>query len=395
MMKKTITFVLICFVTHIAFSQESITVGRKFKVYSEALNEEREVWVGLPSNYDSTVRYPTLYVLDAESQFDITLSLTKELAHNGKIPEHIVVGIPRIDETNRFKDLTFSNTHVNAYGEADSSIARTFNVQNTGGGNLFFKYLRDDVVPFIQGAFNSNGFDVLIGHSLSGYFGAYIMTLDSPFEAYQLYDPSFWYNNGDVINHYFETVERGLRSNVFITTALEGTSIPFHVRMHDSLNRVLMSDGINTQLKIYPDENHGSVRLPSLIDGLTDLYTGYSIGFISPQDTITVEDVQNHFQAFSKKVNYEFWCPYDLYRWVGYANHFQGKWMEAIKAYKLSFPAFQNDLYVLKELANCYYELENYELSLVNYKKVLAIDDSDKTVLKRINELKQRTNSNE
>jgi len=394
-MKNSIIAILILITSNLTYSQDSITVGSIYHIDSDILGEKREIWVGLPANYDSTLTYPTIYVLDAEWQFDIALSVTKELASNGKIPEHIVVGIPKIDEPRRFKDLTFTDTKVSHDGKPDSTIASYFDSEKTGGGNLFFKHLKDEIIPFIARMYKPNGFDVLIGHSLSGYFGAYIMTLESPFEAYQLYDPSFWYNNGDVVNHYIETVKPGFKTNVFITTAQEGGRILFHENLHDSLNTVLSSAGINSKLKIYPNENHGSVRLPSLIDGLSNLYIGYSFGYISPTDTITVADIDKHFESFSEKVNYKFTCPIDIYRWIGFANYSKGNWNAAIEAYSLIFPAYENDIYVLKEVAECYASIEAYQLSLDTYMKAFSLNQTDESVGRKIDELKLLTTKNE
>lgn len=392
---KRLIIISLLLTTNLTHSQEPITVGNKFRIDSGLLNEEREIWIGLPTNYDSTLSYPTLYVLDAEWQFDITLSVTKDLASNGKIPEHIVVGIPKIDGLHRFKDLTFTDTKVGDDGRPDPTIAALFNSEKTGGGNLFLSHLKDEVHPFIEKRFNLNGFDIFIGHSLSGYFGAYILTVETHFDAYQLYDPSFWYNNGDVIYHFNSTVDTGFQTNVFISTAQGGKErFLFHEYMHDSLNNTLIEKGINSKRKVYPNETHGSIRLPSLIDGLTNLYSGYDIGYILPTDTISAEQAEKHFQSFSKKVNYAFTCPVDVYRWVGYANYSQGKWNEAIKAYKKTFPVFEKDLNVIKELAECYFQIQNYKLSLTNYKKAYVLENSDESVLKRLDELKLLTTKN-
>ena len=379
-------------ISNIGLAQELITVGYKYPIDSKVLNEKREIWVGFPAHYDSTLPYPTIYVLDAEWQFDITLAVTKELASLGKIPEHIVVGIPKIDGPHRFKDLTFTDTKVSDDGEPDSTLAAFFNDENTGGGPQFLKHLTDEVHPFVEQKFNSNGFDVFIGHSLSGYFGAYILTIDNPFDAYQIYDASIWYNNGDVITHFNHTVEEGFQTNVFITTAQGGKErYPFHEHMHDSLNQVLIEKGIRSTAKDYPNESHGSIRLPSLVDGLSDLYQGYDIGYISPTDQITVEKAKHHFASFSKKVNYTFDCPLEIYRWVGYANYSQGNWQEAIKAYKLCASIYQKDVSVIKELADCYFQTEAYNLSMATYKNALALNDSDEFILKRIEKLKPLT----
>ena len=126
-MKLAIILALSLFISNLSTAQNAIIVGSKFNIDSKILNKKREIWVGLPSNYDSTKQYPSIYVLDAEWQFDIALSVTKELAAIGKIPEHIVVGIPKISGNHRFKDYQSSLDNYKkapTLGNSDESVRR-------------------------------------------------------------------------------------------------------------------------------------------------------------------------------------------------------------------------------------------------------------------------------
>ena len=123
-MKNIILTILICFNYSLSFSQNQNIV--KHSINAQQLNETREIWVGLPANYDSTVAYPTIYVLDAESQFEITYAIMKELAINDKIPDHIVVGIPFVGPQKRVYDLTFTTNSFNSDGTSDSLVATYF-----------------------------------------------------------------------------------------------------------------------------------------------------------------------------------------------------------------------------------------------------------------------------
>lgn len=389
-MEKIVCLVSVFLTVYFACGQTSISVGEKYKIQSSVLESEREVWVGLPRTYDSRKAYPTLYVLDAESQFDIVLSVVKELAANDKIPEHLVVGLPHINEKHRFKDLTFTTNTYGTGGSPDASMAAHFTKENTSGGEAFYRHIKNEVIPFVESNYKTNGFDVLMGHSLSGYFGAYVITMESPFEAYQLYEPSIWYNKANIINHFAETYTKGLKAQVFITTASGGIVKPtYNSNTHKQFCTTLLEKGIQAEQRIYPTEYHGSVRLPSIIDGLTRLYKGYTFGYISPTDQVTVQDANQHYKTFSDRVNYTFTCPLEVYRWVAYANKHQKKWTEAIKAYQLSLDIYEKDVNVCTELADCYYNIKNYKQSLVYYKKALHLNPNDKSLEAKINKTKQ------
>lgn len=385
-MKNTILFIIICLNYSLSFSQSQNIV--KHTINSNQLNETREVWVGLPVNYDSTVAYPTIYVLDAESQFEITYAIIKELAINDKTPDHIVVGIPYVNHQKRVYDLTFTTNSFNSDGTPDSLVATYFSKELTGGGLHFLNYLNQELVPFVDSNYQTNGFDTFIGHSLSGYFGAYILTLKNAFEAFELYDPSIWYNQGDVIKHFNDSKSKNLSSNVFISSANSGNERQqYNIDTHAEFYNLLIENKINSELKVY-EEGHSSVRLPSLIDGLTNLYKGYSIGTILPTDTITAKDVRDHYLEFSNKVNFNFTPPVEAFRWTGYVNHEQGEWEEAIEAYKECSILFHSDVFMLTEFADCYFQIKQYEESLRLYEMALLLAPENENINSRIKEVK-------
>lgn len=392
-MKKTLIITLLLQIFNLSYSQNSV-LNDKLTIDSDILNEKREIWIGLPTNYDSTLSYPTIYVLDAEDQFDITYAITKELAINDKIPNHIVIGIPYVNPKKRIYDLSFTTNSFNSNGKPDSLIATYFSNNLTGGGPKFLSYLSNEIVPLVNSIYSTNGFDIFIGHSASGYFGAYILTLKSPFEVFELYDPSIWYNNGDPIKHFSETFDKEIQVNVFISSANAGKERQqYNIDTHNDFHNQLLKHNINSELKIY-EEGHSSVRLPSLIDGLSSLYKGYSIGTIMPTDTITVDDVFKHYLEFSKKVKFDFTPPAEAFRWTGYANHTQKKWKEAIKAYEACSNFYSNDLYMLLEFADSYFNAEEYSKSLTIYKKILILDKSNNNAKSRIEKIKRLTTKN-
>ena len=379
---------------NLAFSQNSNLTNKKYNIESDALNETREIWIGLPINYDSTLSYPTIYILDAEDQFDITYAIMKELSIYDKIPNHIVIGIPYINPKKRIYDLTFTANSFDSDGTNDSLVGTYFSEDLTGGGNKFLTHLTKEVMPFIDSLHKTNGFDVLIGHSLSGYFGAYILTIKNPFNAFLLFDPSIWYNKAEPIKHFTKTVDNELNSNVFISSANAGKERQqFNIDTHRDFHNLLLEKNINSELKIY-QEGHSSVRLPSLIDGLTNLYEGYSIGTIMPTDTITAEDVSRHYLKFSEKVKYSFTPPVEAYRWTGFVNHIQGNWQEAITAYENCNDSYDSDTYMLIEFADSYFQIEKYNESLKIYEKVLVLDQSNDDAKSRVNEIKLLTTKN-
>ena len=257
-MRSIIIFILFISALHTVNGQTPIEVGTKYPVNSEVLGEERSVWIGLPDNYDSTISYPVVYVLDAEWQFDITQATVKELAANDKVPAHIVVGIPHVDRKRRFKDMTFTTTARGSDGETDSTLLNFFGEEQTGGGASFYGHLVTEVIPFVEGSHKTNGFDVFIGHSLSGYYGAYLISMDTPFNAFQLYDASIWYNGAEVIKHTKKSLPLLSKTNVFLSSASGGRDKQqYNIDTQAAFNQLLKGQGMNSEVIEYTKENHG------------------------------------------------------------------------------------------------------------------------------------------
>ncbi|MGB6803893.1 MAG: alpha/beta hydrolase-fold protein, partial [Candidatus Sulfotelmatobacter sp.] len=77
------------------------------QIQSAILNQSRALTISKPEDYDSsTDRYPVLYLLDAESNFEFTAAIVRFLAENERIPGVIEVGIDSGDPPERTHDLT-------------------------------------------------------------------------------------------------------------------------------------------------------------------------------------------------------------------------------------------------------------------------------------------------
>ena len=127
----TMTFMfLLCFTIEIQaqtnqIQTNQVVIGSKDIIYSKILNEQRKIWVYVPSSPSDTVffkqsyRYPVIYLLDAEWNFSSVASMIERLnsGYFSVCPEMIVVGIPNTDRT---RDLT--PTHIDSDLELDTKI---------------------------------------------------------------------------------------------------------------------------------------------------------------------------------------------------------------------------------------------------------------------------------
>ena len=102
---------------------------------------------------------------------------------------------------------------------------------------------------------------------MGGYFAGYILSMKHPFSTLHLYDPSIWYSNGEVI----EVIKKGVPKieNVDILITYQPQP-PFHKSKIDQLiNELEKAKNITLYTKLYEDETHNSLFLPSFLKGIS------------------------------------------------------------------------------------------------------------------------------
>ena len=202
--------------------------------------------------------------MDAEWRFDLIKDIAFDMGANSKIEKSIIVGIPHIDwEFKRGQDLTFSESRVEYDGEAVDST--WYNKSNSGSGIKFYNYLTHELIPDVNKNYETNNHETLIGHSYGGYFGAYILSLNHPFEVIHMYDPSIWYSNGEV-TQCFKAIEYKKQTKIHITYQ----PIPdFHKNKIDTFIKAIQANkNIKVTTTLYKKETHNSLFLDSFYKGI-------------------------------------------------------------------------------------------------------------------------------
>jgi predicted alpha/beta superfamily hydrolase len=164
-----------------AQKKEPIVLGEKMVVSSQVLNEEREAWIWLPSDYAHAKKeYPALYLLDGVWHYQHVTGLIHFLSWKkvAKIPEMIVVAV-----INTARSRDFSPAPWPGYDHY------------TGGGDRFIDFLYQDLIPAVEREYRVSSQKILAGHSLAGTFTLYTF-LSEPelFDAYLALSPClFWH----------------------------------------------------------------------------------------------------------------------------------------------------------------------------------------------------------
>lgn len=167
-------------VTASAFANTDDAHARTSKhlIHSSILEETREVIVRLPPRYDSSQKYPVVYVLDGEWGFEFVASYLDYMSDNEIYPDLIVTAVRNV---NRNRDYV---------PRADS------NHPHTGGADYFLTFVEEEWVKFIENKFPTDDRRILLGHSFGGVFTLHtFLTKPGLFDANIALSASAWVGN--------------------------------------------------------------------------------------------------------------------------------------------------------------------------------------------------------
>jgi predicted alpha/beta superfamily hydrolase len=146
----------------------TVPATQQFELHSKATGRAYVISVSLPDGYASGARrYHTLYVLDGKNGFLLHTAFYR-ITHDDSLAPMIIVGIAW-KQANYFaptndRELDFTPTRI---GGIDSAYS--------GGAPHFARFLSEELFPFIEKRFRTDGDRGIIGYSFGGLFAAYAL----------------------------------------------------------------------------------------------------------------------------------------------------------------------------------------------------------------------------
>ncbi|MHA2249597.1 MAG: alpha/beta hydrolase [Candidatus Kariarchaeaceae archaeon] len=257
---------------------------------STNIGSSRKIFINLPASYDEAENkeYPVIYVVDANIWFSTAKETVEELVQKGDMPEVIIVGIGYVslnmNNQLRYQDLFYPadpNFMENSNNELDALIRLT-----SGGGDRFYKFIEEELVPHIDGKYNTLDDRTLIGWSAGGYFTLYSMFQYRPpeplFSNYISITPASWYKDFHLLEldaAMYEAIDNTLPVKLYMSIGdadIEGISIgQFHMDGFYDLVDLFDSRNYNRfsyKTKEYQDKGHSDIYVPSLQEGFKWIY---------------------------------------------------------------------------------------------------------------------------
>ena len=290
-----------------------ITIGKKDSLFSKTLNEERQLLVYLPETYSPSHRYPVVYLLDGESLFHFYTGIISHLSDSYVIPEMIVVGIANTDRT---RDLT-------------PTTDTTSNSKPNGGGEAFTAFIEKELIPYIEGHYQTAPYRMLVGHSLGGLLAVNtFLKHTSLFNSFVTLDPSLWWDYSK-LNSQSEKILKEkdfddkslflaiansmpleMKDTIQVKRDTTNTTIGMRsvFQFRDNLSKT-KEKGLRWNYKYYPSESHGSVPLISSYDAMKFIFDFYKRPSFQKMTDSTAIILENHYKMVSKRMKYTILPP--------------------------------------------------------------------------------------
>ncbi|MBL0310784.1 MAG: alpha/beta hydrolase [Bacteroidetes bacterium] len=390
----------ICSFTILLFSlcakgQESnpFTIGFEKSSPSKILGEQRKVWIHIPNSNGGDEntgkgRYPVIYLLDGDANFNNVVSITEFISNAGLCPPMIVVGILH---PARMTDLTFGTDK-----ETPGIV---------GNGEKFMLYVEKELMPYIESNYPAAPYKIFIGHSVGGL--TVVNTLihhPNLFNSYVSLDGALWWNDHQIVkdakttltktNYKGKTLfialanrmEKGMDTLKVQTDTTEGTEL---IRSNLEFIKDIFKNKTNQlrfQHKYYENDDHGSVRLIGEYDALRFIFEYYKLKIYNSDlddphfklDSL----LTTHYNNVSEQIGYPVKPDESLVNGLGYYMLRQKQFIKAEALFKLNIANYP-------ETANCYDGLG--DLYLAKGDKLKAIESFKKTLtFKLIPETKEK-----
>ncbi|HEX8738489.1 MAG TPA: alpha/beta hydrolase-fold protein [Pyrinomonadaceae bacterium] len=259
-MRRIILYVLFLVIPAFCFGQAT----REAAIHSEVLNQDRKLWINVPQYYDLRQdSFQIVFVLDGNNRslFEYAAASKRFLERNAvdlsefNAPESIIVGIEQKERWTDFAD--------------------------NAGSDKFFRFLTDEVFPFVRKNYRTQNYTILIGHSLAGRFALdALLRRPDLFNAVIAASPAYGKKNIDEIKSKIDALAKSGLANdraLYVSTTYlknDGTEQQFR-EFAEALNLQFKDASYrNFRFRFGSSETLGHAKSPyfSIPEGLHFIY---------------------------------------------------------------------------------------------------------------------------
>ncbi len=234
-MRKAILLALACFVYTANFAQVTYE-----EISSARLNSIRKIKVKLPKDYDadSEIKYPVIVVFDGDYLFEPVVGQVEFQTYFDDMPPSIIVGIMQGDER-----------EYDSFYEAKTGLPMD-------SGHRFQEFVETELLPYIDGKYNTSKFRVAVSHDVMGNFiNSYLFKEEPAFKAYVCMSPDFY----GTLMHFVANRLDLFKGDIFYYLATSEKDIPElrkNILNLDSQMREVVNSNVTYYFDDFEGENH-------------------------------------------------------------------------------------------------------------------------------------------
>jgi len=314
-MKKYAFSFLLLFAAVIAMAQPVARVT-DLSMKSQYFNHERQVLIYTPEFYDETdaTDYDVMYVFDSHerSKFDfvhcaLDLACTDDSDESKRF---IIVGIcsPSLRDIDYHRNTDYlpMPIHESAKGKGLFKFQ-----QGYGRSGDLKKFLKNELMPYIDKNYRTSGRTIGIGHSLSASFVLDCMITDDLFDDYIAMSPNCHYDEFRLASDIEQYPFKSLTKPRFIYASMadeigsklsewgEGWQQGWQRVSTFLSDRSHFTDGTIASVQLFPDYDHNPSFIPSLTEALRE-YLQFSTSLL--QQYTSQETYPIHFELKGKDI---------------------------------------------------------------------------------------------
>jgi len=231
------------------------------ELHSEQTGRDYEIIVGLPESYakEPERRYPVLYLLDGQWDFNLINALSGGLRYDKVAPEFLIVGIsyagvaPDYGKL-RGEDYTPTRSHPSYAKEAYG-----------GDGAKFLAFLEQNILPSVEQRYRVDASQrTLSGASLGGLFTLYAL-IEKPdlFQSYLALSPAVGWDDRYIFRRERELHAQRPRLDKRVWLSVGELEWPEYVKNgKDFFAQFEKSryEGVDLRVQVVPGERHAGVK---------------------------------------------------------------------------------------------------------------------------------------
>lgn len=332
-----------------------IGIGRKHTLSSRILGENVDLVVHLPSDYAvGEKHYPVLLFLgsDYRAKYAHAAATLDCMTAAGQLPGIILVGV----------DLPHGN-----FVQVPQETAG-----GTASADRQLATLAEEIIPFVDRIFRTNGYRILYGGSNSGLFAVYALFSGKlPCQAFIASSPMLGWCSNLICTKAREAFAGPSRPNRFLFLVWSDDDFEHVTREMPKFAELLDKSApswLRWKSEIRPNEGH--VPEMDLSLGLRALFPDYN----PETELMTLQALREHYASLSTRYGFAIEIPEALIFDVGHTLATSRQLDEAQRIFEFTVERFPRNAQMRAGLGFVYKQRGNTEVAIRQLKKALEID---------------------